>query len=261
MTLALSAAQCRALHQLRATHPALRFVLVGAAALGHHVPLPRSTADIDLAIAVSPNDLDAVLGACGWVRDPRALQRWRGPDGVVVDALPVSDALLAAGEVRFGDGDFVMSLVGFELAMRHTELVDLPASDARVEVASLAALVVLKIVAWLDRPYERTKDLGDLAHVLGHALAPNDARRWDPDHAVFQSGVEFDAQSAFFAGSEVARVIAAPHCDVLDRFFARIDAPDGTAFALMLRAARVQGDDGEERLLRQLAAFRVGLGR
>lgn len=261
MTLALSADQCRALQRLRATHPALRFVLVGAAALGHHVPLPRSTADIDIAMVVSPDDLDAVLGACGWARDPRMLQRWRGPDGVVVDVLPVSEALLTAGEVRFGDGDFVMSLAGFELALRYTEFVELPESDERVEVASLAALVVLKIVAWLDRPYDRTKDLGDLAHVLEHALPPDDDRRWDPDHAVFESGLDHAAQSAFFVGREVALILDAPHREVLDRFFARIDAPDGVAFALMLRATHDRGEDREDRLLHRLDAFRAGLGR
>lgn len=261
MTLTLTANQCRALRHLRATHPTLCFVLVGAAALAHHVPLSRSTADIDLAMAVSPDDLDAVLGACGWVRDPRMLQRWRGPDDVVVDVLPVSPSLLAAGEVRFGDGDFVMSLVGFDLAIRDAVRVAIPASEECVEVASLAALVVLKIVAWLDRPYDRTKDLADLAHVLTHALPHDDERRWDPDHPVYLSGVEHAAQSAFFVGTEVARIVEAPHREILDRFFARLDARDGIEFAMMLRETGDHGDDREERLRLRLDALRAGLAR
>ncbi len=261
MTLALSSEQCRALLDLRVAHPSLRFVVVGAAALGHHLPLPRSTADIDLAMAVAPEDLDATLDRCGWQRDPRMLQRWRSPSGAVVDVLPVDDALLAAGELRFGGGDFTMSLVGFDLAMRDTVQVAIPASESCVEVASLAALVVLKIVAWIDRPYDRTKDLADLAHVLTHALPHDDERRWDPDHPVYLSGVEHAAQSAFFVGTEVARIVEAAHREILDRFFARLDARDGIAFAMMLRETGDHGDDGEERLRLRLDALRAGLAR
>lgn len=256
MTLALSSEQCRALLDLRATHPSLRFVVVGAAALGHHLPLPRSTADIDLAMTVAPEDLDDVFGVCGWQRYPRMLQRWRSPGGAVIDVLAVNDALLAAGEIRFGGGDFAMSLVGFDLAMRHTVRVAVPASEACVEVASLAALVVLKIVAWLDRPYDRTKDL---AHVLVVALPHDDERRWDPDHPVFQSGVEHAEQSAFFVGTEVARIVEAPHRAILDHFFSRLDAPDGIAFAMMLRETRDLSEDRDANLARRLAAFRTGV--
>jgi len=33
------------------------------------------------------------------------------------------------------------------------------------------------MVAWVDRPHERTLDLGDLALILDHALAGDDDRR------------------------------------------------------------------------------------
>lgn len=102
-----------------------------------------------------------------------------------------------------------------------------------------------------EPPYDRTKDLAYLAHVLGHALPHDDERRWDPDPPVFLSGVEHAAQSAFFVGAEVARIVEAPHRAILDRFFARLDAPDEIDFAMMLR---------EDRLTRLLAAFRAGIG-
>ncbi len=125
---------------------------------------------------VAPEDLDAVLGLCGWQRDPRMLQRWRSPGGAVVDVLPANDALLAAGEIRFGGGAFAMSLVGFDLAMRHTVQVTIPASEACVEVASLAALVVLKIVAWLDRPYDVTAPKSASPHAVFAADTPSSSR-------------------------------------------------------------------------------------
>lgn len=259
MILALSHAQLLALRELRAARSDARIVLVGAAALASHLPLSRSTADIDLVIAVAPEDLDAFLAPLGWDRDPRMLQRWRGPEEVVADVIPVSDALLAAGEIRFGGGDFAMSLVGFDLVMRHTNIATSQVVDVAVEVATLPVLVILKMVAWLDRPYERIKDLADLGQILNDALAPDDVRRWDPEEPVFQAGLDHEDQSAFFIGAEVARVAGDQHREVVARFLERVEEPTGSAFGMMLRAVRYGGADPEERLERRLAAFRRGL--
>lgn len=90
-----------------------------------------------------------------------------------------------------------MSLVGFDLALNHTLRVEVAGQNPfEVEVASLSALVVLKIVAWLDRPYEREKDLGDLGRVLSTALDDVDERRWEPPLI----GEQFDDQSPFLWG-------------------------------------------------------------
>lgn len=259
MSLVLAPAQVRALCALRVACPDSRCVLVGAAALGFHLPLPRSTADIDLAMLVAPEDLDELLVPMGWVREPRALQRWRAPEGVLADVLPMSEALLRAGELRFGGDDFVMSLVGFDLAIEHTVVVPLADTGVDLEIASLPALVVLKLVAWLDRPYERTKDLADLAHVLAHALPADDERRWDLEHPVFLSGLEHEFQSAFFIGGEVARIAKPLHRRAVARFFGRMSAPNGIDFGLLLREARDLDPDREARLEQRLAAFRQGL--
>jgi hypothetical protein len=99
--------------------PNLKFVVIGAAAVGHHVKLERPTADVDLAFAIGVDDLSKLLETLGWRRDPRMLQRWRGPDGFVADALPASAELIRAGSVRLDEDDFELSLVGFDLALDH----------------------------------------------------------------------------------------------------------------------------------------------
>lgn len=258
MILALSAVQMRALADLRAGLPETRLVLIGAAALGCHVPLPRTTGDIDIAVVLAPTELERVLEPLGWRRDPRALQRWHGPGAVVADLLPATADLVAAGEIRFDGDDVTMSLVGFDLALRHTVAVPLDEEGTSIEVPVLAALVVLKIVAWLDRPAARAKDLGDLAHVLDAALADDDERRWDRDDPIFLAGLDHEDQSAFFVGHEVTRIAASAHRQAVSTFLERMSAPDGAEFAAMLRAARYGGASPEERLERRLAAFRRG---
>lgn len=261
MSLAIAPAQARALVALRIGLPETRLVLVGAAALGHYVTLTRATADIDLAIVLPPSDLDRVLGPLGWRRDARIRQRWHGPEGVLADLLPATDELVAAGEVRFDGDELRMRLAGFDLALRYTERVPLPADGVDVELASLAALTLLKMVAWLDRPHERTKDLGDLALILDQALDGDDDRRWDEEHPVFQSGLDHEDQGAFFIGREMARIAEPAHRVWVDRFLARASDPDSEAFGAMVRAARYGRDDPEDRLTRRLAAFKVGLAR
>lgn len=259
MTLPLTPAQSSALSALCAGLAGTRLVLIGAAALGYHVPLSRLTADVDLALVVDPARFDALLGPLGWRRDVRVRQRWYGPDDVVADILPASADVLRAGVVRFDDDTREMSVLGFDLALAHASAVSLEGSAVTVDVASLPALVVLKIVSWLDRPSDRAKDLSDLARVLEHALGDDDERRWDPEQPVYASGLEHEDQGAFFVGHALAQIMGAPHREKIEEFLARVGDPDGAGFALMLREARYGGEDPEAKLARRLAAFRTGL--
>jgi predicted nucleotidyltransferase len=61
MTLPITPAQATALLALRAHAPDLKFVVIGAAAVGHYVRLERATSDVDLAIVIAPHQLDILL--------------------------------------------------------------------------------------------------------------------------------------------------------------------------------------------------------
>ncbi len=257
--LPLTSGQATALARLRAALGESRFVLIGAAALGYHVPLPRATADIDLAMIVEPADFEGLLTPLGWRRNPRILQRWYTADDVVADILPATDSLIALGELRFDNDSKAMSLVGFDLAVVHAIAVELPGSNTTIEVASLPALVVLKMVSWLDRPLERVKDLADIAHVLDHALPDDDERRWDPNLPLIGAGLDHDEQAAYFVGWQVGAIMQPRHRERVEAFFECVSDRDSVAFAQMVRAPRFGRDEAEEKLLRQLRAFRQGL--
>lgn len=228
--------------------------MIGATALLHHLAIGRTTADIDLVLVAEVDAIGPLLEPLGWHRDQRQLQRWRNGDGVIADVLPGSANLIATGKVVFEQG-FEMSLVGFDLLLATALTVTLPGTQFSLEVASLPALAVLKMVAWLDRP-DRTKDLGDMARILASSLPPDDDRRFDPDSPLF--AINFDEQPAFFIGSEIARVASTRHLELVDRFLAKLHPDHGTAFLQMLMASRLAGDSTEERLSRWLNAFAVG---
>jgi hypothetical protein len=61
MTFRLDAAQYAALQALDEALEHTGYALIGAAALGFYIELPRYTADLDLIVACEANDLDARL--------------------------------------------------------------------------------------------------------------------------------------------------------------------------------------------------------
>ena len=255
--LPLSRDQIDALVSLRRIFGERQCVLIGAAALAIHVPLRRETKDVDLVVVVSETDLPNILEDAGWQRDKRMAQRWHSPGGAAADILPATAELVARGEIRFDGDTKSMSLLGFDLALKHTIQKDLPGTEAKIEIADLPVVVVLKMVAWLDRPAERSKDLGDLALILEKALVDADERRWDGP--VFDSGLEHEDQSAFFVGLEVAKIAAPQHLEAVERFLARVEVPDSADFADMLREAAYVSDDPDGTLLRRWKAFRFAL--
>jgi predicted nucleotidyltransferase len=249
MTLALRPAQANLLAALRrAGRP--RFVVIGATALHHHVPLRRQTADVDLAVVADPEEIATVLRAQrGWTPDPAHADRWKNGDERL-DVVPASSALVEAGVVRFERSGKELSLVGFDLALAHTVLV--PVLDVEVEVAELPAIVVLKMIAWLDRPEERRKDLGDLAHVLDRALADFDERRWESPLV----DVEVEDQSAFFVGRSVRVIAQATHVGHVNEFLTKIGM--GSWPAIFGTEGGYAAEDVESMAKRRLDAFAGG---
>lgn len=84
--------------------------------------------------------------------------RWRGPSGSIVDLLPAGPGLRQAKRIIWPDSGFEMSLVGFE----HVFSRSLPFSFAegvQYRVAPPPVITLLKIVAFMDDPYRRKKDL------------------------------------------------------------------------------------------------------
>lgn len=254
MMLGLRSTHSELLVRIRESPGSPRVVLIGAAALVCQIPLGRETGDVDLAIAAEQPFFNAVLHGAGWSQDKHAKHRWRHDDGdSVVDVLPATARILQAGRVRLEGDDREMNMVGFDLALSSTiegRLYD----GTVVAVASLPALAMLKMVAWLDRPYDRVKDLGDLAHILDRSLDDDDPRRWEEPLADRDS----DEQSPFFVGIQLGALIQARHREEIERFFVEIERR--AWLATMAAQARWVGRDPEAIARQRLAAFRAGLG-
>jgi predicted nucleotidyltransferase len=247
-----------ALRALRAIWEPEQLLVIGAAAIEVHLGLRwRRTLDLDLSVAA---DLDAYamdLLRLGWRRHQNAPQRWITPDGALIDVLPGHASLIRQGGFTWPDGSTWMNLVGFRLAFADAVAVEI-APGLAVRFASLRSLVPLKIAAYLDRPWERDSDLGDIAHILREFLGPqDDDQRWA--EAILDLALDFEDVGPFLLGRQLGeRVDEAERALVLS-FLAVIEDPSDRLSTLqrMVRNAPAGWRSADSLALR-LNAFRRG---
>lgn len=240
---------------LRRKRPERRIVLIGAMALGCHIEMRwRRTNDLDLTLVAEPGEVEADLRDMRWQHDERVEQRWVAPAGVLVDVLPVGATSLAAGELTFSATGKVMNLAGFDLALRTCTQIQLE-PDLALDVATVAVVAILKMAAWLDRPYERDRDLADLTWTLVEYLGDTDPRRFEDD--LVHAGLPFDDQSAFALGQDVGRIAEQSHLELVERFLAAVERDDAPGHWAFVACFRDSSDPGA-RLESRLKAFRLG---
>ncbi|MCA8975962.1 MAG: nucleotidyl transferase AbiEii/AbiGii toxin family protein [Planctomycetes bacterium] len=235
--------------------PGRRIVTIGAAALRWHYPAFRGTLDLDLCIAIDLEEHGrAELQPCGGVRVQGLPHRWQLPDGQLLDIIPASEELLEVGEVRWPNGS-AMDLTGIDLAMRdHERYADeLP---AHVVVASRRALFVTKIAAWLDRPYDRSKDLGDVALLLEDYVDDDEPRRFDEPAL---EGRDWDVRPAFLLGMDLRAICTRRHEERIREFVARVEDPSRREHFWLLDAAPAHWHADATALPRRLRSLLDGL--
>ncbi|HTJ43807.1 MAG TPA: nucleotidyl transferase AbiEii/AbiGii toxin family protein [Kofleriaceae bacterium] len=208
-------------------------VLLGAAALRIANPrfLRRITDDLDLTVAVDVSDLPSIVPRT-WRPHPSFSHRWFGTNGTKFDLVPSSRTILESGVIHWPDG-YEMNAAGLDLALRHHQPTPLALGDgAEVNVASVPSIIVLKMVAYLDRPGAREKDLGDLAHTIALYVDDDDDRRFTDE--VFEQQLAFEDAAPFLAGQDVASICETRHRDQVARFLDRLSR-EGVEISLMRR--------------------------
>jgi predicted nucleotidyltransferase len=244
--------QTKTHRQLAELWPETPFVLIGANALALQIELEwRQTNDLDLVVSIALKDYPAGLAALpGWQRRREGEHAWLSPSGVKVDVVPAGPGLLEAGSLTWPESDHRMNLVGLRLAFDHHVRF---AIDERhtVRVATTVVIVVLKMVAFLDRP-GREDDLTDIAQVLERYLGPTDARRW-------ALSVDFDNASAFALGIDVGDLVNEREQRAVTEFLARAKDEDDRTHALFIRNGLWFWREHPEALFDRLAAFEKGM--
>jgi predicted nucleotidyltransferase len=202
----------------------VEWILVGAMARDiqlqyrANVSAGRVTNDIDIAVAVDSWEsfailVDALTRTAQFART-RSAHKLVGTEGGPfvgreVDIVPFGGVESEGSAIRWPpDGAIVMSVVGFEEALATCETVRI--ENFSVRVASVPALAALKLLAWLDRRMEDSKDAVDFERIIRtyeHVIG--EERMYEGREYQILEAVDFDREKA---GAQILGAHVASAC-------------------------------------------------
>jgi predicted nucleotidyltransferase len=143
-------------------------------AKGHTDPPVRKTRDLDLAVMVgSIETYDALKMALAQLPGLEESQsepyKFIFRQAYEVDLLPFGAIADEKGQVELKARQaFILELPGIEEVYPFAETIETQ-EGLQLKVASLPGVILLKLIAWNDRP-ERQKDIRDIDHILNNFM-------------------------------------------------------------------------------------------
>jgi predicted nucleotidyltransferase len=187
-------------------------------------------------------DLDVVAEAASWedfahIRERLLQEGFRAgqvahelwfDDEVRIDLIPFGPALVEENKLAWPYGDSVMTACGFAEALDCARPEQIT-PDFTVLVVTIPGLVLTKVIAYMDRPEERARDLIDILYCFDrYETTGRESRRFDrAGTEVDGEAVTFEEAGAFLLGIDVAALAKPKSLEIVRRFFSTI--PDGFA--------------------------------
>lgn len=191
-----------ALERLNRTlrHRGLHHFLIGGQAMdglfhAGGLEAPRITEDVDMAVHAPT--LDAFRTAMqelheeGFIASERPYRWIKMPERLAFDLIPYGPWTRDEEAIL---GNVVLSVKGMRLVGERAFQV-LDWSGIQVPVVTLEGLLILKWIAWQERPDHRIKDLQDSAHLLVHYWDLHEERIYAEHTDVFEEDA-FDTRTA-----------------------------------------------------------------
>ena len=217
-------------------------------------------------------DIDAVVRAPTWEAFERLAERLKAlgfaraeahhfvsPQGAEVDLVPYGEGVITDDTIMWPNG-MVMSALGLEEAFAAAVEREI-APELRVRVVTAPALVILKIIAYQDRPHERGKDLADLVDAF-ERYEEDDGRRFELVGAtVDDAPVAFEEAGAYLLGVDAARLARPKSREVIRAFLTRFtDEYAGPVSRVLAEEKRIHSEDRRIHVYRLFRVFTAGFG-
>jgi predicted nucleotidyltransferase len=163
--------------------------------------------------------------------------------------LPAGAELRRSGFITWPASQFKMSLAGFDHVFASAVEVNLT-GGLTIHVAPPIVTALLKIIAWVDDPYRRAKDLQDIRIVLRRYEQESDRLFSD---AVFDAELpDFEFANAFLLGLDMRALATGDDARFVDQFLGRVLAQDEEG------RFDAETDFGLKSFRGQIEAFRKG---
>lgn len=129
----------------------------------------RGTKDIDFAVMISSmNEYEKITTALIAKKFNKVAAPWTFYSDifkVAIDVLPFSE-IEEKYTINFNERNTDLHMLGFREVME--EAVTVQIEEKIANIPPLEGMVVLKLIAWSDRPEERENDLSDILKIIEH---------------------------------------------------------------------------------------------
>lgn len=194
------------------------FYLVGATARDvwmrgvHDKPPKRATSDIDFGIMINDsyvfdelkNYLIEVEGFFPYKENAFVLI-WK--DKTQVDLIPFGELEKEGVATVKGTGFTSMNVEGFQEVFEQASE-EVQTEDLQFRVCTLAGIVILKLIAWDDRPEMRGDDIDDIAEIIKNYFHFNSDAIWEHHSDLFTDDNELDEIASHYLGREIGKIIS-----------------------------------------------------
>lgn len=150
------------------------YYLIGASAIAlallkDGIKPSRGTKDIDFAIMISSiKDFEIIveeLEKYGFNKVEAPWTLYHPKYNVAIDLLPFGE-IEENFTVNFNERYTDLHVLGFSEVLKDVSTVEI--EDKSVQIPTLPGMVILKFIAWSDRPEERGSDLYDILRIIEH---------------------------------------------------------------------------------------------
>ncbi|NRR91210.1 nucleotidyl transferase AbiEii/AbiGii toxin family protein [Winogradskyella undariae] len=150
------------------------YYLIGASAIALEllkdgIKPSRGTKDIDFAIMISSiqqfESIVEELRNHGFNKVEAPWTLYNDDYNIVIDLLPFGE-IEEKFTLNFNERTTDLHVLGFSEVLQDPETVQI--EEKSIQIPSLPGMVILKLIAWSDRPEERDSDLYDVLRIIEH---------------------------------------------------------------------------------------------
>jgi predicted nucleotidyltransferase len=174
------------------------YYLIGASAVALEllkggIKPSRGTKDIDFAIMISSiQEFEAVIKALlkyGFNKVEAPWTLYNDKFNIAIDLLPFGE-IEEKFTIQFNERYTDLHVLGFSEVLKESESVNI--EEKSLKIPSLPGMVILKLIAWSDRPEERDNDLYDILRIIEHYFDLNYDNILEHHHDTFTEEEIFD---------------------------------------------------------------------
>ncbi len=194
------------------------FYLVGATAKDvwmrgvHEQPPKRATFDIDFGLMIKDSNTfeelkNYLIGEEGFVpyKENAFVLIWK--DKTQIDLIPFGELEKEGVATVKGTGFTSMNVEGFKEVFEQASE-EIQTEGQHFKVCTLSGIVILKLIAWDDRPEMRGNDIDDIAEIIKNYFHFNSEAIWEHQSDLFTDDNDLDEIASQYLGREIEKIIS-----------------------------------------------------